>query len=96
MYIEPPFIDAGGDNISLSFGEPLILMPTINFGVPRATINWYFNNGAIDPSDPRVDISGLGHLTVMNMQAGDIGTYTLRAYNTGGDASANFTVIGSK
>ena len=59
----------------------LTISPTINLGLPVATVTWSRNGQVLDPSDPRVAISNGGILTVNDVRASDRGVYTVRASN---------------
>ena len=59
----------------------LTISPTINLGLPVATVTWSQNGQVLDPSDPRVAISNGGILTVNDVRASDRGVYTVRASN---------------
>ena len=50
-------------------------------GLPEATLTWSRNGEDLDPSDPRVNISNRGVLTVTGVQANDTGVYTVTASN---------------
>ena len=59
----------------------LTISPTINLGLPEATVTWSRNGQALDLSDPRISISSGGILTVNDVRVSDRGVYTLTASN---------------
>ena len=61
--------------------DNLTISPIINFGYPKATVNWSRNKQALHPNNPRVSISSGGVLTVTGVQANDTGVYTVTASN---------------
>jgi hypothetical protein len=78
----PPLILLNEDDISDNrLGADLTISPTINLGLPEATVTWSRNNQVLGPGDPRVNISRDGVLIVTGVQPSDRGVYTVTAYN---------------
>ena len=74
-------------------GETIRITPTIDFGVPRASILWSVGGQPVDPSDPRIEISSEGDLTIRDAQTSDSGEYTLTASNIAGTNMDSIRVV---
>ena len=81
------------EEISADVGETVTITPTIDFGVPRASIMWSVGGQLVDISDPRIEISSEGDLMIRDAQTSDSGEYTVTAYNSAGTDMDSIQVI---
>ncbi len=81
--------DVSGNQLRAS----LSISPSITFGLPRADITWSRElSGQPNSLDGRGTTSSEGVLTVINVEGGDRGVYTIRASNIGGTDEATVNV----
>ena len=83
IHTVPPIIALNQDDIIINrkLTNYFAISPVITPGLPEATVTWSRNGEDLDPSDPRLDISSKGVLTVTGIQPSDRGVYTVTASN---------------
>ncbi|CAH8869263.1 unnamed protein product, partial [Trichobilharzia szidati] len=90
----PPRIIQAPQSVTVAESEPVQLTALIE-GTPMPEITWLLHNEVIKPSQyflPEVRPDGYTILNISNVYPEDVGVYTVRAMNAGGEVTASAEV----